>query len=204
MTVYTDLFDSITDDVLALTKRPDLADETAIAVRTATLNVHMAEAFPRDAVTQLVKIPNASYITQLDAQVLFPRIRGLSTVRITDTDYNPVEFPEIDIVEMGDLRDPIYKELKNDIAYLAGTAVNIRTSVPTTGYLVEYFQLPLIRREQYNSWIAQLAPDAIVYLAASIVFYTNGNEEKARAFDSFYQKTLLPGLRANFLTTAQR
>ena len=204
MTAQTDLFDSIVADVITLTNRPDLADEIAVAVRTATLSVHMAEAFPRDSVAQLVKIPNSSYVTSLDAQALFPRIRGLSSVQVVSVDYTPLEFPEIDIVEMNDIRDPIYHELKSNIAYLAGTSVNVRTSVPAYGYLVEYFQLPLVRREQYNSWIAQLAPDAIVYTAASVVFSTNGNEEKAKSYNNFYERTLLPQLKSNFLTSAQR
>lgn len=204
MTAQTDLYDGIVNDVVTLTNRPDLAAEIAIAVRTATLSVHSDAAYPRDLVAAAVQIPNPSYQFSIDAQSQFPRLRGLSTVRLLDDNFTPVEFPEVEIIELGDIRDAIYHELKTDVCYIAGTSVNVKTSVPASGILLEYFQLPLIRREQYNSWIAQLAPDAIVYSAASILYSTNGNEEKAASYSKFYQTQLKPQLIANFLTSAMR
>lgn len=204
MSVYTDLYDSVYNDVVELTKRPDLESETAIAVRTATSSIHARAAFPRDSVVQLVKIPNSSFITSLDAQLLFPGLRGLSTVRLCDVNYDPMEFPEIEIVEMGDIYDPIYRTLRNNIAYLAGTSVIIRSGTAAYGFVVEYFKVPSVRRDSYNSWIAQLSPDVIVHQAASLVFATNGNEEKSQKYAAIVDKMLFPELLSNYLTTAMR
>lgn len=204
MSANTDLYDGIYNDVLELTKRPDLAEESLIAVRTATLSLHGRQAWPRDVATSLVKLPNASYLTALDAQVLLPRLKGLSTVRVCDVNFAPMESPHVEIVEMGDIYDPVYGTLKNDIAYIAGTTVNLRTSVAASGYLIEYFQVPRANRNEYNSWIAELAPDVIVYQAAAIVFTTNGNEEKASGYQRMVDKMLFPELVSNFLTSAQR
>jgi hypothetical protein len=204
MTTYTDLYDGMKADIITLTNRPDLDAETQVALRTATLSVHMFAAYPRDLCTMPVKLTNASYLTSVDAQVALPRIRGLSSVQGLDSSYAPLEFPEIEIVEMNDIRDPEYHTLKNDIAYLAGTSVNIRTSQMVYGYLIEFFQLPQVRREQYNSWIAQLFPEPILYTAASIVLSTNGNEEKAKSYGTYVANTLRPQLDQNFLTSIIR
>ena len=204
MTAQTDLYDSILADVLTLTNRPDLTAETGIALRSATLSVHSKAAYPRDCTTQLVKIPNASYLTSIDAQLLLPRLRGLSRIQLVDVNYVPLEFPAIEIIEIDDIKDAEYKVYRNDVAYIAGTAVNIRSTVLGYGFLVEYFQLPNVRRDSYNSWIAQLAPDVIVYTAAALVFATNGNEEKSKSYLSYVNSMLQPEMLANFLTSITR
>lgn len=204
MTWQQDLFDSIKNDVITLTNRPDLANETLVAVRTATLTVHLSNVWPRDTVT--VDVPDPSSLSQfaIDTTSLLPGLRGVRSVRTKDTNGDPCEFPEISVVELDDLRDSIYRNFKDNIAWIAGTNLNIRTSAPGVGYFVEYVKLPLVTRDTYNSWIAQSSPDAIVYVAASVVFSTNGNEEKAKSYMNTYQNMLLPNLVSNFLTSEQR
>lgn len=204
MSAQTELYDSIYQDVMTLTKRPQLDAETHVALRSATRSAHASGAYARDIATQNVQLPNASYITSLDAQILFPRLRGLASVQLLDTSFAPMSNPEITIVEFDDIRDPEYHQIKNNIAYLAGTAVNIRSYVPASGYLVGYYQMPLVQREQYNSWIAQLAPEIIVYQAAAIVFGTVGEPEKVKAYTDMVERTFKPQLIQNFLTSALR
>jgi hypothetical protein len=206
MTAQTDLFDSILSDVYALTVRPDLEAETELAVRTATLSAHSSAAYPRDSVLVSIQLPSAVsvFLSAVDIQVSLPRFRGLSSVQLLDSTFAPVSLPEIEIVEMGDIRDPIYHQIRNDIAYVAGTSLNIRSSIPAYGYSVEYFQSPLVRREHYNSWIAQLAPDIIIYQAAAIVLGTNGNEEKSRNYMNMVNTVFKPLLDQNYLTGAMR
>ncbi len=204
MTAQTDLYDQMLADVYALTNRPDLEEETAIALRSATISVHSRAAFPRDSAVSLVKIPNAAFIFAVDIQLLLPRLRGLSTVRMLDINYDPLEYPQIEVREMGDIYDPEYKTLLNNIAYIAGTSLTIRTAAASYGALIEYFKLPEVRRETYNSWIAQLQPDPIVYSAAAKVMLTNGNEEKGKSYLNLVQNSLVPELISNFLTSQMR
>ena len=77
----------------------------------------------------------------------------------------------------------------------------IRSTTPYYGVLVNYFKLPNVVREQYDSWIAQILPSAIVFQAAAIVFTTNGNEDKANQYAKYVQQTLDSELTASFLTT---
>lgn len=204
MSAQEDLYDSLLEDINALTARPDLEAEAEVALRTATLSAHMGATYLRDIVTMPVRIPNASYLTAIDMQVALPRARGIAAVQLLDTEGNPIVDPEIEVVEFGDIYDPLYGGLKNNIAYAAGTSLNVRSSVPASGYNVSYYQLPLVKRSQYNSWIGQLAPDSIIYGAASIVLATNGNEEKAAAYAKAVATMYKPMLEQSFQTTAQR
>jgi hypothetical protein len=204
MTLYSDTFDSIVADVITLTGRPDLAAEIEFAVRTATLSSHAGGAYLRDLNTELVQLVSPAYLTAIDIGETLPRCRGVATLSICDSSFVPLESPEIEIVEIGDIRDPVYKMLKNDIAYLAGSSLNVRSSVPSYGYLVEYYTLPSTRRETFNSWIAQLMPAIIVYRAASIVHVTSGNVEKGKLYQTAVDNVFKPQLDSSFLTSILR
>src|SRR4051812_3068676 len=107
MSFQTDLFDSLLASVIVLTNRPDLEAETELALRTATTSAHHSDFYARDLSTQLVQLPNASYSTQLDISNLFPRMRGVDSIRPVDVSYAVLmdEAYDIDIVEIGDVRD---------------------------------------------------------------------------------------------------
>lgn len=201
MSFQQDLFDDMVNDIITLTARPDLADETALALRTATNNAHFSDGYPRDLVTQSVQLPNASYQTTLNIPTLFPKFRGLSQLKGLDVNYSVLadgETSRIEVVELNDIYDD-YNVIKNNIAYVAGESINIRSLTNTYGFLVEWFKAPETKRDNYNSWIAQLYPDVILYWAASLVLDTNGNEEKATKFMKQVQQIHLPYLKNNFL-----
>jgi hypothetical protein len=201
MTVATDLYDELVQDVITLTARPDLELEAELAVRTATNNAHLSDAYARDFQLTPVQLPNASYQTSLDIPTLFPRLRGLGSIQPLDNNYQPVILPpenRISIIELGDIYDD-YGTMKNNVAYLSGDKVNIRSSTNGYGYLVGWFRAPSTKRDQYSSWIAQLYPDVILYWAASIVLDTNGNEAKAAKFMRMTLEIHVPFLKANFL-----
>lgn len=199
MTAATDLFDSVWSQVMVLTKRDDLEEETSLAVRTATFNAHMAAFFPKDMVTQAVALPTPAYVASLDVTDLFPLFRAVSGIRLLDASGEIVENPKIEVKEIEDIYDPVYGFALRDIAYQAGTAVNVRCSVQMSGLLVTWFKAPSTARDTYNSWVAQFAPDVLIYSAAAIVLGTTGNEAKAKMYQTMYEKQLLPDLIRNFL-----
>jgi len=201
MTAQTDLFDAMVADVITLTARPDLDAETALAVRTATNNAHLSDAYARDCRTVSVQLPLTTYVTQLDIPTLFPRMRGLNRVQLLDQYYVPITLStdeQLRIIELGDLYDS-FGSLRDNVAYLAGEKLNIRTFLQGYGFLVTYFLAPNVRRDVYDSWIAQLYPDAILYWAASIVLDTNGNEAKAAKYMAMTQQVHIPFLKSSFL-----
>lgn len=201
MSVATDLYDSMVADIVGLTARPDLEQEIAIALRTATSNAHLSDAYARDYQSTPVQLPNASYLTSLDVPTLFPRMRGVGAIQALNSNYQPILLTaanRINIIELGDIYDE-YGSLRNNVAYLAGDKLNIRTSMNTNGYLVSWYAAPNTRRDYYSSWIAQLYPDVILYWAASIVLDTNGNEAKAAKYMKMTTDIHVPFLKSNFL-----
>lgn len=167
----------------------------------------MTDFYSRDAAVVQVQIPNAAQMTAIDIPTVLPRFRGLSTIRPIDVNLNIITSSrenEIEVVEIGDIYDPVYRTIKNFIAYVSGSKVVVRCPVTNYGFAIEYFQAPKTRREEFDSWIAQLAPDIIQFWAAAIVLNTNGNEEKAKNYLLQVEKFYIPQLKSNFLTGAAR
>lgn len=207
MTWNTDLYDATLADVVGLTNRADLEVESAIAMRAATTNAHLTDAYFRDFAATQVQLPNSSNQLGLDISTLFGNVRGFSTIRPIDQNFNliaPGNDSLIEIVEIGDIYDPDYGNLRTNIAYASGSTLVVRSPIQCWGYAVEWLKAPQIRRDLYDSWIAQMAPAIIIYWAAALVLATNGNEEKSRNYMNLVEKFYIPQLKSNFLLTAVR
>lgn len=212
MSVFTDRYDAIYNDVVGLTNRPDYTTETALAIRNATLTVHLSDHFPRDIVSTDVPAATSSFVQQLDTLSLFPRFRDVSALCLRDADGNQVLTPPIEIVEVGDIYEPGYPGVrKQNIAWLAGSTINVFSNLASFGSFVDWFQSPALTRETYNSWIADSFPDPIVWYASMIVWNRSGNEKKAAEARTMLFGTpgndftaLIPTLKRNFSTTAGR
>ena len=149
---------------------------------------------------------SASARRAISLPTLFPGFRGISKIRQLDINFQPMEIaPEsaIEVIELSDIYDD-YGALKSNVAYVAGDKINIRSMIVSYGYTVTWFQAPKVRRDLYNSWIAQLYPEIILYWAASIVLDTNGNEEKAAKYMAMTQQIHIPYLKSNFLMGEMR
>lgn len=207
MSFQTDLYDDMIQSINTLTNRSDLEGETAMALRAATQNAHLSDTYPRDVVTNHVQLPNSSTQVAIDIPTAMPGFRGLIDIRGLDLNQQPLWFPGsqmIDVVEMGDIYDAEYGNIKNNIAYVSGDKLVVRYAGSVGGYILEYVRTPQTKRELYNSWIAQEAPAIIWYWAAALVLSTNGNEEKSRSYLTQVEKFYIPQLKANFLLGAQR
>lgn len=214
MTWQTDLYDDMLASVMTLTNRPDLEAETKLALRSATTNAHLTDAYFRDCVSQNVQLPNSAGTVALNISTLFPQFRGLGKVRPADVNGNLIDTGSyngngdrnglIEVVELGDIFDPEYKNLRYNVAYVSGDSVVIRTGLNCAGFFVDWYKAPKTKREEYDSWIAQLAPSVIWYWAAALVFSTNGDEDKARNYLAQVEKFYIPQLKQNFLVGAMR
>jgi hypothetical protein len=204
MTLFEETYDNILEDIFVLTKRRDLSHETELALRTATLSVHSMGAYPRDLCTELIQLVNPTYAMSINISETLPRFRGVATLQIVDVNYAPLTTPVIEVLEFGDIRIPGYNQLKTNVAYVAGNALNVTSNTPFYGVLVEFFQLPNVRRGSYDSWAAQLFPAIISHTAAIQVWGASGNEEKAAAAQKYITNILKPQFDSNFLTSMMR
>lgn len=167
-------------DVFSMTNRPDLVNQTILAVKAATLKAHHSDFYPKDIFETGVVFDSAAYLQSLEYKLLIPRYRALKYMRKTDvlaTDTGllfTVVVPE-QIVDA-------YNVNKDDIVYLAGSVLNIRSSTLLQYLFMGCYVHPDITDDGYDSWIYLDHPFAIVYEAVAMIFKSIGFDEQATMF----------------------
>ena len=192
------LFSDTVDKVYTLTNRSDLVAETALAVRQATLSAHRSDYYLRDLTEVQVSFAPALAVYQLDIPTFFPRWRAFSYIRPFDTiASSPASFL-LEFLKPEAIFDEYLIE-KNDVAYVAGTNLNIKLAASYGGFLVGYYLNPILTPDtSYNSWVAS-DHDAIIVLDATIkVFGMIGYEEAAARMRRLLYEPGLEGAPSEF------
>lgn len=181
-------FDELVAEVVAITKRPDLVDRIKSSVRAATLKAHSSDFFYKDIVEEPVQFTNPFYLQSFIPSEVVPRYRAAKYVRLwnsTDTAVNsvlgsPGKF--LDNIQIENSIDA-YGINKNDVFYLAGKAVQIRSSCPLNKVIFGCYVFPTILPEaSYSSWIAEDMPYVIIYEAARVTFKSISFTEQANEY----------------------
>ena len=173
---------SLIADVYTLTNRPDLVGETLLAVKNATLKAHASDYYYKDIRETAVQFTTAEYLQSLDYRTLIPLWRAVKYLRkvdITTTPPTPGKFLKLLTTE--EVLDS-YEIQRENVFYVAGTEVQIRSNTEEQYYLLGCYVRPSIIEADFNSWIADEAPMAIVYEAAATVFKTIGYDEQMVAY----------------------
>lgn len=181
-------FAQLKADVMTLTNRPDLSAETELAIRQATLKAHHSDYYPKDLYETGIRFSEPALLQDLEYKQLIPRFRALRYIRKTDVSNADLEF--IEILDAGTLLDS-YKRDKDNVCYLAGEVLHIRSSTPLEYVFFGCYIHPLTSPDSYKSWIADEFPFAIVYEAAATVFKTIGFDEQAAAFKQLSSEHLM-------------
>lgn len=172
MSQYTELIDGI----LVWTKKPLLTAEMDLAIRNAINAAHRADKFPRDLVSVDITGLEPTRIQSINYTATpFERFRMLAAVGPTGVDLG---YNVVDALDLFD-QDGYARE---NIAYVAGTNINIRAVAPATELTVQYYQRPdLSDLTELNDWIVDAHQDLIVlWAAASILTIINEQEIKTR------------------------
>lgn len=173
MTVLSDLI----ADVYTITKRPDLVADTALAVRIATLKAHQSDFYPKDLYETGISWDDPDYIQSLAYRTLIPRWRAFKYLR-KYTSGAPAGFFRMLTPEQ---TLDAYSINKDDICYLAGEQLEIRSSTQDTNMILGCYLNPDTSESGYSSWIALDHPYCIVYEAARAIFKQTGWEETANS-----------------------
>lgn len=167
-------FTSLVNEVYAITKRSDLVAETSLAVRVATLKLHQSDFYPKDLVEAAVQFTTSSFYQTLAYKSLFSNFRSLHYLR----KYEGGEATSfLKVVSPDNVLDA-YGASKQDICYLAGEVIQIKSSTSLTDFIVGYYANPVTAEDTYKSWIADMHPFAIVEDAAAQVFKMIGFDEQ--------------------------
>jgi hypothetical protein len=168
-------------EVYTLTNRPDLVNETLTAIRSATLKLHTLDYFYKDIFETGITFPDPGYLQQLEYRTVVPRWRALKYLRKTDVSaHQDGEF--LTVLSIPEMVEDDYKLNRNNVCYVAGQVVQIRSSDLLQYALLGCYIYPDITEADYDSWIALDHPYAIVFEAASKVFKIIGDTDQFNAF----------------------
>lgn len=168
-------------EVYTITNRPDLVAETLAAVRSATLKSHQLDFFPKDIHETGISFPVASYLQQIEYRTILPRWRALKYLRKT-TSLGSDTGPFFTVLSIPEMTVDDYGVNRNDVCYLAGAVIQVRSSTQFQYALLGCYLNPDITVSGYSSWVAMDHPFAIIYEAAATVFRMTGDMEQAGAF----------------------
>lgn len=172
-------------EVYTITGRSDRVAETASAIKSATLKAHQSDFYYKDIFETGVAFAAAAYIQQIDYRTLLPLWRANKYLRKYDNvSGTPGNF--LTLIQPELVLDR-YSVEKENIYYLAGAYVNIKSDTQEQYYLMGCYLNPDITTTGYNSWIALDHPYAIVFDAAATVFKAIGKDDEAAAY-----RTMVP------------
>ena len=172
-------FAELVADVKTMTNRPDLDAEIKLAVKAATLKAHQTDYYPKDLFETAIIWTPIAYQQSLDYRTLIPRWRAFKYLRKYDNSVSPgVPGKYINILTPEQSIDG-YGIDREDVCYIAGESLEIRSSTQDTYMLIGCYIHPDLDEITFNSWIALDAPFAIVYEATSKIFKQTGYDEQA-------------------------
>jgi len=173
-------FASLVSDVMTLTNRPDLVNETNLAVKAATLKAHQSDDYIFDFAEYSIQFEAADYYQSLDYKSVIPLWRKPRYLRKYDAiGAAPGAF--LSYLEPEKVVDN-FGASRQDIFYVAGTNIQIRSSTEFQYLLIGAYLNPDVTTIGFKSWIADDYPFAIIYEATAIIFKTIGYDEQVPVF----------------------
>lgn len=179
-------FAELQAEVIQNTSRPDRSAETSSAVKAATLKAHQFRGFffSEDSAVYSIDLGSRAHLHQWDYKTDILRFRALKKKGFTrlenlgDTEGSPIEL--IDSAEILDA----YQRYRTDVAFMAGSVLNIRSAIDFQYANVIAYTLPDVTDLGYSSWIAERHPYAIIWEASRIVAKVIGKDAEAQGFAS--------------------
>jgi hypothetical protein len=178
-------FAELVADVKTLTNRPDLVAETILAVKAATLKAHSSDFYVKDIFETAISWDPVAYVQSLTYKQIVPLWRSFKYLRkftpstATGDAVPGTFFTLIDPTNSIDA----YKVDKDNVCYIAGADLDIRSNTQDQYMLLGCYVWPNITEANYSSWIAEDLPYAIVYEAASKIFKQIGWDEQSTMFN---------------------
>lgn len=170
-------FAELVADVKLMTNRPDLDAEIKLAIKAATLKAHQSDFYPKDLWESGLVWNPIAFQQSLDYRLVVPRYRAFKYLRKYDaTGSVPGAFFEVITPEQ---TLDSYGINQENVVYLAGEKLEIRSSTEDTYMLLGCYIHPDLNENAFNSWIALDHPFAIEYEAAAKIFKTTGYDEQA-------------------------
>lgn len=164
-------------EVALITNRPDLTSEILSSIKAATLKAHHSDFYSKDIHETGIEFTEAAFRHSWDYINLISNFRALKYFRVVEDENDDIgHFLEIIPPE---LTLDAYGRNRNDIAYVAGRVLEIRSSTSFRYALVGCYVSPIVATITYSSWVANLYPYVIIHEAARRVFAMIGQPQEA-------------------------
>jgi len=178
--------------VYTVTNRSDMVAETLLAVKSATLTAHHSDFYPKDLFEVGIQWNPIAYQQSLEYRTIIARWRSfkyLRKVAYTATSTTPGKL--FKMITPSQSLDSYGIEQEN-ICYLAGEVINIRSDTKDTYMLLGCYLHPDLSDTTFTSWVALDHPYAIIFGAAALIFKSIGwDEQSAQANQTMMQQLAL-------------
>jgi len=190
-------FAEIVSEVKVITNRPDLDSEIKSAVKAATLKCHHTDYYPKDLFETGISWASPGFLQSLEYRTVIPRYRAFKFLRKYDAIGNtPGTFFTLLTPEQIFDSYGIHRE---NVCYLAGEMLEIRSNTADTYMLFGCYLHPIITEIDYSSWIANEYPYAIIYEAARTLFKQIGFNEQSAQMTQLVQEQFSELRNSNIL-----
>lgn len=184
-------------EIKLLSRRADMDDKIAIALRMTTLRAHRLDYFWKDLVEATLTFPLASVVT-VDTATTLTRFRQVNYLQYYDSTTGAVG-SMLEEVGPSDIIDT-YGYQKSDVWYLAGTNLQINFAYASTAARIGYWQNPDVSAASYNSWIKDDLPDLLIQGSLAYLYNMTGKQEEARSINRMVGFEVDPANRAPGMT----
>lgn len=168
-------FKELVEAVIVNTNRPELLEETKLAIKRATRKMHNLDFFAYDLTEGTVRCDPTNSL-RFNLSQFGQNFRKIHSIALLTT-HGEVHIPKYDgsdfIPKKGMTTWTIY-----------GTALNVAATQVFNALVVRYYTFPLTTEENYDSWLAHQFPFAIIDEASKDVLSSVGNNERAALFAS--------------------
>lgn len=196
--------EQIRANIYTITGRPDRVDETNLAIQETTLELHGMENWWRDKVEQQV-VFSANWNYQQIPLINLPRFRTFSYIRKFDPTGTDPLTGIVGAGAAGDFFNPAqpdkildpYSQTKDNVYYLSGggniasAVCQLRSTVAFQYLMIGWMKFPQVQDlTQYESWIAELFPYAIITKSAQSLKKYIQDSDSVKLLDSQVQTNL--------------
>lgn len=167
-------------DVYSLTNRPDMVNETNLAIRSATLKAHQREFYFRDLFESGIQFSSAEFIQSFEPKTVFPLFRSIKYLRKYDS---IGQTPGLLLSRI--TPDQVFDDYGIDyvnVYYSAGAEIQIKMNTQEQFMLFGGYSNPNVTIDMYSSWIADDYPFAVIYSAVAQVFKMLGSDTQANMY----------------------
>lgn len=175
-------FQEIYDEVILITKRPDLVDRTKQSIRAATLKAHQSDFYYKDLVEVAVQFTSPFVLQSFLPTEIVPNFRKAKYIRLWSGGLTGMPGKFLTPIQIENSQDA-YGYIKNDVFYMAGQLLQIRGSAALDKVLFGCYQNPIVLPEaNYSSWIANEIPYVIIFEAARQIYKSISFTEQANEY----------------------